>query len=266
MALLDFLKQHFNKDIPRNLGEGLEFFLRNEEKYCFTFSCYTCPFRLGVQQSSCVSIVWGLSWLWLPPPTPASSRLKANDVKTNKQANSNDFRPLWHWLWISSDANPCLPLGAASVPDCSDHFIPHLLPQSSAPLHHCIHHTMTLLLYISTIFPPWRQRVNLCISNPFTVGLGPDIVKSESQSFSHVWLFEIPWTIACPAPLSMEFSRQEHWRRLLFPSPGDLPQPGIEPRSPFFTSWASREARTSYMFEWINVWIPRLLSFIWTFS
>ena len=124
MALLDFLKQHFNKDIPRNLGEGLEFFLRNEEKYCFTFSCYTCPFRLGVQQSSCVSIVWGLSWLWLPPPTPASSRLKANDVKTNKQANSNDFRPLWHWLWISSDANPCLPLGAASVPDCSDHFIP----------------------------------------------------------------------------------------------------------------------------------------------
>ena len=81
MALLDFLKQHFNKDIPRNLGEGLEFFLRNEEKYCFTFSCYTCPFRLGVQQSSCVSIVWGLSWLWLPPPTPASSRLHSHPTQ-----------------------------------------------------------------------------------------------------------------------------------------------------------------------------------------
>ena len=41
-----------------------------------------------------------------------------------------------------------------------------------------------------------------------------------------------PWTIAHQAPLSMEFSRQEYWSRFLFPSPGDLPNPGIEPRSP----------------------------------
>ena len=40
-----------------------------------------------------------------------------------------------------------------------------------------------------------------------------------------------PWTIAYQAPLSMEFSRQEYWSGLLFPSPGDLPKPGIEPRS-----------------------------------
>ena len=37
---------------------------------------------------------------------------------------------------------------------------------------------------------------------------------------------------ACQAPLSMEFSRQECWSELPFPSPGDLPDPGIEPGSP----------------------------------
>ena len=40
-----------------------------------------------------------------------------------------------------------------------------------------------------------------------------------------------PWTIACQAPLSMGFSRQEYWSGSPFPSPGDLANPGIEPRS-----------------------------------
>ena len=41
-----------------------------------------------------------------------------------------------------------------------------------------------------------------------------------------------PWTVACQAPLSMRFSRQEYWSGLPFPSPGDLPDPGIEPGAP----------------------------------
>ena len=45
-------------------------------------------------------------------------------------------------------------------------------------------------------------------------------------------LFVTPWTVAHQAPLSMGFSRQEYWSGLPFPSPGDLPDPGIEPRSP----------------------------------
>ena len=45
-------------------------------------------------------------------------------------------------------------------------------------------------------------------------------------------LFVTPWTIAHQAPLSMEFSRQEYWSRLPFPTPGSLPDPGIEPTSP----------------------------------
>ena len=40
-----------------------------------------------------------------------------------------------------------------------------------------------------------------------------------------------PWTVACQVPLSVGFSRQESWSELPFPSPGDLPNPGIEPRS-----------------------------------
>ena len=55
---------------------------------------------------------------------------------------------------------------------------------------------------------------------------------SEVKSLSRVWLFATPWTVACQAPLSRGFSRQEYWSGLPFPSPGDLPDPGIEPRSP----------------------------------
>ena len=50
--------------------------------------------------------------------------------------------------------------------------------------------------------------------------------------FSHVQLFATPWTVAHQAPLPMGFSRQEYWSELPFPSPGDLPHPGIEPRAP----------------------------------
>ena len=47
--------------------------------------------------------------------------------------------------------------------------------------------------------------------------------------FSHVGLFVSPWTVACQAPLSMGFSRQEYCSVLPFPSPGDLPNPGTKP-------------------------------------
>ena len=53
----------------------------------------------------------------------------------------------------------------------------------------------------------------------------------ESESRPVIGLFMTPWTVAHQA-LSMEFSRQEYWSGLPFPSPGDLPSPGIEPRSP----------------------------------
>ena len=50
-------------------------------------------------------------------------------------------------------------------------------------------------------------------------------------SLHHVRLSAAPWTVACQAPLSMVFSRQEYWSGLPFPPPGDLPDPGTEPMS-----------------------------------
>ena len=52
------------------------------------------------------------------------------------------------------------------------------------------------------------------------------------KSLSRIWLCATPWTVAHQAPPSMEFSRQEYWSGLPFPSSGDLSDSGIEPRSP----------------------------------
>ena len=68
--------------------------------------------------------------------------------------------------------------------------------------------------------------------------------------FSHVQLFVMLWTVAHQAPLSMEFSQQEYWSGLPFPSPGDLLDPGIKPMcsmslvlaGKFFTTSATWEA------------------------
>ena len=46
-----------------------------------------------------------------------------------------------------------------------------------------------------------------------------------------------PWTVACQAPRSMGFSRQEYWRGLPFPTPGNLPDPGVEPASLAMAGW-----------------------------
>ena len=66
----------------------------------------------------------------------------------------------------------------------------------------------------------------------------------------------IPWTVACRAPLSMGFSRQEHWSGLPFPPPGDLPHPGIEPGSPAL--WADSSpseppGKPRKKFKWMEI-------------
>ena len=70
-------------------------------------------------------------------------------------------------------------------------------------------------------------------------------------------LTAIPWTVACQAPLPMGFSRQEYWSGLPFPSPGDLPDPGMQPSSSalaggFCTDWATREAPFLLVVLWNN--------------
>ena len=58
------------------------------------------------------------------------------------------------------------------------------------------------------------------------------MMKVKVKSLSSVRPFVTPWTVAYQTPQSMEFSRQEYWSGLPFPSPGDLPDPGIKPVSP----------------------------------
>ena len=73
---------------------------------------------------------------------------------------------------------------------------------------------------------------------------------------SCVQLLVIPWTVTHQAPLSMEFSRQEYWSGLPFPSPGDLPNPGIEPAS------LESPALSGGFFTTSTTWEAYLIAFI----
>ena len=76
--------------------------------------------------------------------------------------------------------------------------------------------------------------LSFCFANRFIctilldsyICIGGDLVTKSCLTLS------TRWTVACQASLSMGFSRQEYWSGLPFPSPGDLPNPGIKPRSP----------------------------------
>ena len=70
-------------------------------------------------------------------------------------------------------------------------------------------------------------------ARPFRYDLNPlELYSDQVKLLSCVQLFATPWTVAYHAPPSMGFSRQEYWSGLPFPSPEDLPDPGIEPGSP----------------------------------
>ena len=83
--------------------------------------------------------------------------------------------------------------------------------------------SLTCLTAVRTGYSSVTQTYHLGIS-----------VCVHAQPLRHVQLFVTPWTVTCQAPLSLEFPRQEYWSGLPFPSPRDLPNPGIEP-----TSWVS---------------------------
>ena len=70
------------------------------------------------------------------------------------------------------------------------------------------------------------------VLNLKTLGKLLDSLKVKVKLLSRIWLFATPGMVAYQAPPSMGFSRQEYWSGLPFPSPADLPNPGIEPGSP----------------------------------
>ena len=91
--------------------------------------------------------------------------------------------------------------------------------------------------YIHFNIQYWSVNVSIWKSllwTGYNICLAPSLTTEYEwlKSLSRVRLFVTPWTVAHQAPLSMEFSRQEYWSELPFPSPGDLPDPGIKPMSP----------------------------------
>ena len=92
--------------------------------------------------------------------------------------------------------------------------------------------------------PKWKRKREL-VTFTGRCCLFESVVKVKL--LLHVWLFATPWTLAYRAPPSMGFSQQRYWSGLPFPSPEDLPNTGIEPRSTciagrHFILWATREA------------------------
>ena len=81
--------------------------------------------------------------------------------------------------------------------------------------------------------------------------------------FSCVWLFVTPWTVACLAPLSMGFSRQEYWSALPFPSPGDLLNPKIESASLMSPIYTGKFLTTSTTWEALKHILHHQFSFRW---
>ena len=95
-------------------------------------------------------------------------------------------------------------------------------------------------------------------------GLGVLKMSTRLMSVSHSVVSDsvIPWTMAFGAPLSMEFSRQEYWSGLPFPSPGDLPDPMIEPQSP---ALQASVVQNTYRFSvYLFCELPRKVTFYFT--
>ena len=118
-------------------------------------------------------------------------------------------------IWISECMHACVcSVGSDSLGpvDCSPPFpLPGDLPTQGSNFH--LLHCMQILYLLSHWDFSW---IGVCVC--------------VCESLSHVWLFVTPYSIACQTSLSMEFSRQ-YWSELPFPSPEELPNPGIKPRS-----------------------------------
>ena len=116
------------------------------------------------------------------------------------------------------------------------------------------------LIRVQLFVTPWT--VALSGSSVHGFGLGKVsflLACMPAKSLSRVQLFVTPWTVALQAPLSMSLSRQEYWRGLPCPPPGDLPDPGVKPASlmfpallgGFFTTSVTWEAQ-DLLYSYIN--------------
>ena len=109
-----------------------------------------------------------------------------------------------------------------------------------------------LLFLFSCLFYLWQFYWGVVDIQPLSLSLS--LVTKSCPTFA------TPWTVACQAPLSVGFSRQEYWSWLPFPSPGDLPDPGIELRSP------ALQADSSPTELWYTISSTYLRCTMWCFN
>ena len=146
----------------------------------------------------------------------------------------------WHSVSLSKENSPC-PLSSHS----------HFRPQASP-----LQPPVCFLSPQICLFQTFHTHTPSCNRYPFVSGFfhltfPRFILMVKLKSFSRVRLFVTLWTVAYQCPPTMGYSRQEYWSGLPFPSPGELPNPGIEPRDQSrvsrigdrcFNLWATREA------------------------
>ena len=119
------------------------------------------------------------------------------------------------FLSLTPGQNPMSDLSGLTIYNYRDH-LKDLVRENCLPHNH--------VFYIESISLPLLGTAVKRLRLPFP--------WSEVKWLSHVRLFVTPWTVTYQALPSMGFSRQEYWSELSFSSPGDFPNPGIEPRSP----------------------------------
>ena len=121
------------------------------------------------------------------------------------------------------------------IADNGDKYLPHYSPHQLFYIIAAVPE-ITTSWGVTTWFDQWLEfslfKCKFTQISCLEFWIGNWIHSSEVKSLSCVPLFATPWTVAYQAPLSMGFSRQEYWSGLPFPSPGDLLNPGIEPRCP----------------------------------
>ena len=166
---------------------------------------------------------------------PCFTILEIGDVyllhvgKNELNRPSNTVRPLcmgslfspspWLWEAVWGEAEPVLHFSHLVIFRL---FVTQWTAACQASLSITNSQSLLKLVSIASVMPS-NPVLNLA---PYAFPLG------EVKSLSRVWLFVTPWTVAYQAPLSMGFSRQQYWSGLPFPSPRNLPDPGMEPGSP----------------------------------
>ena len=98
--------------------------------------------------------------------------------------------------------------------------------------------------------PLWQEHQGLLGS---TTKVGTELGQARDPLLLGRLALCNPWTVTCQAPLSMGFPRQEYWSRLPFPSPGDLPDPGVEPSSPSSYSLSASTDSCNTRGAWIFI-------------